>query len=203
MSQKRQRNTFMVDVHSASAASPVRQRLRLGFLGAILLTSSLAWPQQKPSSAVRTGPEVNMQLLQVKRICVHNFGGDTLGFQVQEMIIAKLYAAKRFSLTEDCERADYVLKGSVTERDETTQQSESEGVAGIHTSNSSTQRKQQSVITLRLVDKDGEILWATSEESSGGKTKGAIGMAVQQAVRQLLREIERAEKRAQSLLPKK
>ena len=49
-------------------------------------------------------------------------------------------------------------------------------------------------MTKRLVDKDGEILWATSLESTGGKTKGAIGDAAERAARKLLRDLERAEK---------
>jgi hypothetical protein len=45
-----------------------------------------------------------------------------------------------------------------------------------------------------VVDHEGEILWAASMESTGGKTKSAIGDAAERAVRRLLRDIERAEK---------
>jgi hypothetical protein len=153
-------------------------------------------------------------------------GNDVLGIQVQEMVIARLFQTKRFSLTENCEKADYILKGSITERNEHASRSESEGIGfgqaasgssssssrvgsvGSSSSSSGSARvsgnayenlssseiKQEAAITLRIVDRDGEIIWATSQESSEGKSKGAIGLATEQAVRRLLRDIERAEK---------
>ncbi len=65
-----------------------------------------------------------------------------------------------------------------------------------HESLSSAETKEHAVVTLRLVNKEGEVLWAVSNESSGGKTKGAIGDAADRAARRLLRDIERAEKQA-------
>jgi hypothetical protein len=167
-------------------------------------------------------PAINPRLLEVRRICVQKLGDDPIGIQVQEMVIAKLFESRRFSLTENCDKADFVLKGSVTERSERSSRSESEGVginasasgsqssragsfssgtsastsagASAHESLSSSEVKQQAAVTLRLVDKDGEILWAISSESTGGKTKGAIGDAADRAIRRFLRDIEKAEK---------
>lgn len=203
--------------------------LRAGVLGLSLCGSPMvAFAQEGTSGAQPPAvpEEADVRLAQVRRVCVQSMGNDVLGIQVQEMVIARLFQTKRFSLTENCEKADYVLKGSITERSEHASRSESEGIgfgqaaSGSSSSSSrvgsvgssssssgsvrvsgnayenlsSSEIKQEAAITLRIVDRDGEIIWATSQESSEGKSKGAIGLATEQAVRRLLRDIERAEK---------
>ncbi len=168
---------------------------------------------------------VDQRLVSVKRVCIQRMGEDALGVQVQEMVIARLFESRRFSLTENCDNADYAVKGTITERSDRVSRSESEsigfgervaasdsswtaGAGGRSNSASASVRgaasehlassdvKVQAAVTLRVVDKDGEILWATSQESTGGKTKGAIGDAAERAVRKLLRDIGRAEQAA-------
>jgi hypothetical protein len=198
-------------------------------LAALLFVSSAASAQEKPKEAPPAEPATNPRLLQVKRVCVQNFGDDALGVQAREMVIARLFESKRFSLTENCEKADFVLKGAVTERNDRAFREESEGVgfgvgaaasdssgAGINRTGTSasasargdaretlasSETKQHAAVTMRLVDKDGEILWAASLESTGGKTKGAIGDAAERAVRKFLRDLERAEKQSTSPKP--
>jgi len=202
---------------------------RCVLLTALLFVNSAASAQEKPKEAPSAEPGANPRLLQVKRVCVQNFGDDALGVQAREMIIAKLYESKRFSLTENCDKAEFVLKGAVTERNDRAFRQESEGVgfgvsaSGADSSGSgagrtgtsasasargdaretlaSSENKQHAAVTMRLVDKDGEILWAASLESTGGKTKGAIGDAAERAVRKFLRDLERAEKQSTSPKP--
>jgi hypothetical protein len=198
----------------------------------LLLVALLAAPcagaqAQAPAKAAQeTETSPNARLAGVKRVCVQPLGDDAISIQVREMVIAKLFESRRFSLTENCDKADFVLKGTVTERSDRAFRSETEsigartsvsgsesersGAARTGTSASasagldsretltSSEAKQQAAVTLRLVDKDGEILWAFSSESTGGKTKGAIGDAADRAVARLLRDIQRAEKQAQS-----
>jgi hypothetical protein len=187
-------------------------------------------PAQSPPAAtapVTAAEAPDLRLAKVKRVCVQAMGTDALGIQVQEMVIARLFQTRKFSLTENCEKADFVLKGSVTERSEHSSRSESEGIGfgrgasgssasssrggGVTSSSSSSgsaqlsgnayenlsssEVKQEAAVTLRIVDKDGEIIWATSQESAEGKSKGAIGLAAEQAVRRLLKDILLAEKR--------
>ena len=217
MSRKRPRSTC-----TGKVARAVRRAASLAIL---LLAAGTAWSQEKPKeTAPPDEPAVNLRLLQVKRVCVQNFGDDALGVQAREMVIAKLFESKRFSLTENCAKADFVLKGSVTERNDREFREESEGIGfgaggsasetsgsganrtGTSVSSSaradaretlaSSQNKQHAAVTMRLVDKDGEILWAASLESAGGKTKGAIGDAAERAVRKFLHDLERAEKQS-------
>ncbi len=197
---------------------------------ALLLICGAARSQEKPKETPPPEPAANPRLLEVKRICVQNFGDDALGVQAREMVIAKLFESKRFTLTENCAKADFVLKGAVTERNDRAFREESEGVGfgasasaadssgagagrtGTSASASmrgdaretlaSSENKQHAAVTMRLVDKEGEILWAASLESTGGKTKGAIGDAADRAVRKLLRDLERAEKPVPTSPPK-
>ena len=170
---------------------------KCALLAALLLVSGVVLAQEK--SKATAPPEVapDPRLAKVKRVCVQDFGEGALGVQAREMVIARLFESKRFSLTENCDKSEFVLKGSVSEKGEFTQRSEQEAAAGIGGERLySADQKKQATVTLRLVDKDGEILWAASLESSGGKTKGAIGDAAERAVRKFLRDLERAEKQS-------
>ncbi len=190
----------------------------------LLLAQSSLLPQEKAAPAAVSDSAVDARILQVKRICIGKFGEDALGTQVREMVIARLFEAKKFALldTENCASQDFTIKGSITEQREQSFRSESEGISvgrhalgatgtqnsvtvgeggasvSGHESLSSSQTKEHAVVTLRLVNKEGEILWAISMESTGGKIKGAIGDAAERAVRRFVRDLERAEKQRQS-----
>jgi hypothetical protein len=221
MNRKKPRNMFMGNRRSGLGAF---------LLVLAILAACAAWSQEKPKETTPPSePAANPRLLQVKRVCVQNFGDDALGVQAREMVIARLFESKRFSLTENCEKAEFVLKGAVTERNDRAFREESEGVgfgvsagasdssgAGVNRTGTSasasargdtretlasSETKQHAAVTMRLVDKDGEILWAASLESTGGKTKGAIGDAAERAVRKFLRDLERAEKQSTSPKP--
>ncbi len=194
--------------------------LAAAFLAAVPAAAARQKAAEKPPTPAADTAPVSPRLLEIKRVCIQRMGEDALGIQVQEMVIARLFESRRFSLTENCEKADFTLKGTITERSDRVSRSESESVGfGVATSGSTWSRtggssgsgssrgstneslsssevKLQAAVTLRVVDKDGEILWATSQESSGGKSKGAIGDAAERAVRKLLRDIERAERAA-------
>jgi len=153
-------------------------------------------------------------LLAVKRICVAKLGGDEkFAEQVQEMLISSLFASKRFSVTENCNRADATLKGTATENKEVVSRLEDEGigfgrvvgasrtsgaaVAGVagatgETLASSTVTNSTN-LAVRLVDHEGDVIWATMQESTGSKIRGPAADLADRAVKQLLRELEKAE----------
>lgn len=56
------------------------------------------------------------QLNAVKRIFVESFGEDLASKEIQSMIVSSLVATKRFTVTEDRQRADAILKGVALER---------------------------------------------------------------------------------------
>jgi hypothetical protein len=134
---------------------------------------------------------------------------------VREIAIAALFGMKRFAVTENCAKADATMKGAVIERAGRRARREGEaadfGVAagGASVSRSggsggfgamlggsgevlaSAETTTHASVTLRLVNRDGDVIWAHTQDSAGGKTKGAIADAVERAMRQLGRELGR------------
>ncbi|HXK59859.1 MAG TPA: hypothetical protein PLP42_08165 [Acidobacteriota bacterium] len=162
----------------------------------------------------------------IKKICVADFVGDpTLLEAAREIAFAALFSGKRFVLTEKCEGADAVLKGAILERSDRRVRAEGEaadfGVAsggGYFSGGSggggfgaavggsgetfySAEDRAQATVTLRLVNADGEVIWAHTQDSPGGKTKSALADAVERAVRQLLREVAKQEKQPDRVSP--
>jgi len=186
-------------------------------LTATLLVAPLcSWAQEDAEGV----PDTTRGLLAIKRLCVEKFAGEEpQAEQAREMAIASLFATKRFALTENCEKADAVLKGAVAEAKEQRVRAEGEGMefgtaagaASVSGSSGSaavgaargassetlvsSETLTQASVTLRIVDKDGDILWAHTEENKGAKTKTPIGFSLGRAVKALLREIERGEKK--------
>ena len=69
---------------------------------------------QTPSASTRVSAPVD--LLKVKRIYVDSFGDDPISKEMQSMIVSALVASKRFTVTENRDRADAVLKGVALEK---------------------------------------------------------------------------------------
>lgn len=144
-------------------------------------------------------------LTAIKTLCVDRFAGpDEIAVQARELAIAGLFTSKLFRIIENCSNADAILKGSVLERSGSRSRSESEGAFGARAGLpggvvggserlSSSETRTEASVTLRINSRDGEILWAHSQDSSGGKAKSAVPDAVERAVRQLAREVERSK----------
>lgn len=153
------------------------------------------------------------QLISVQRLCVEPFVGlNPAAAQAREMAIVQLFKGKRFRVTEKCEKADGILKGSITTRSNQRARSEGEetnfgvlagganrtaaAVGAIAGGSSETlasiETISQASITLRIVNVDGETVWAHTEEAKEGKVKGPVAFAMERAVRKLLRDIDKA-----------
>jgi hypothetical protein len=157
-------------------------------------------------------------LANITSVCVDRLAGPVAVAEAgREMAFAALFAAKRFVLLEKCEKADATIKGAVLDSVDQRSRSESEGmsfgaVAGAGSvgptggsagfggvsgsaaeSLASSETRRHASVTLRLVNADGRVLWAYTQDSAGGKTKGAVADAVDRAIRQLLRETARTD----------
>jgi hypothetical protein len=62
----------------------------------------------------------------------------------------------------------------------------------IHTQ----ERKHEAVASVRLVSKDGDVIWSTTQESLGGKFHGASADVAERVTRQLIGDYERAKRAA-------
>jgi hypothetical protein len=179
----------------------------------ILTLSTLALAQV-PSDRVAPA----LPLSAIKWVCVERFVGDPdISTQARELAIASLFTSKLFAVTEKCEKAEATMKGSASRSRGQKSRSEGDsmrfgetasvsdsfgrvasGVVGATDERlSSSETHESASVVLRLVNADGEVIWAHSVDSTGGKTRGAVSDAVDQGVRQLVREVERAKKTAE------
>lgn len=163
----------------------------------------------------------------VRKMCVGTIAGDEAAVAAaREFAIAGLFSARRFTLTERCDKADAVLKGAVIERSEKRVRAEGEstdfgvahggasvvgstGSAGFGAARGasgeslfSSETRSSASVTLRLVNPEGTIIWAYTQDSPGGKTKSAVSDAVDRAIRQLVRDVERSQHKPDAEPPK-
>jgi len=171
--------------------------------------------------------ETDAQLVAVKRVFIDRFGGGDAASQLRDMIIASLQRARVFTITENPDRADAVLRGSGEDLifTDTFQSTESIGAranlgvgrggttrtrdsaslgAGINESESTRiqERKHESSASVRLVSKDGDVIWSTTQESLGAKLRSASADVAEKITRRLLLDLERARSSRQAPEPK-
>src|SRR6476661_215958 len=163
--------------------------------------------------------DLSKQLLSVKRVYVDRLTGGETAAQMRDLIIASLNGAKLYVLTENPERADAVLRGAAEDLIYTDQFASSDSVdlrSGVNTGNRSTrtssgvrslsvgvgdkestdikERKHEALATVRLVNKDGDVIWSTTQESNGAKFRGASADVADKISRALVAEVERLRK---------
>src|SRR5512135_2268684 len=168
--------------------------------------------------AGRAGAQVDLskQLLSIQRIYVDRLTGGETAAQMRDLIIASLHGAKLYILTENPERADAVLRGAAEDLIYTDQFVSSDSVdlrSGVGTGSRSTrtssgarslsvgvgdreatdihERKHEALATVRLVNKDGDVIWSTTQESDGAKFRGASADVADKIARQLTTDVER------------
>jgi hypothetical protein len=136
------------------------------------------------------------------------------------MIIAALQNSKLFAITENQDRADAVLRGSADDKVYTEDHQSSDSI-GLHTNSSSSEsgraysegssaskadgigitdsesahskeRKHETSASIRLVNTDGDVLWSTTQESAGGKFRGAMADVADKISRQLVDDTKKA-----------
>ncbi len=190
-----------------------------GIIFLLFAALSTPSPEYQSAKAKETESSESTTLAKVKKICVDKLTGETRTVDAaREMAIAGLYASKRFSVLERCDKADATLKGAVMERFNRKVRAEGESadfgvaagaasvspgsaraaigaaVGGSGESLYSSETAANASVILRLVDADGVVIWATTQDSSGGKLKTAVPDAIDRSVKQLLRDVEKAEK---------
>jgi curli biogenesis system outer membrane secretion channel CsgG len=209
-------NTFLASVLVLSTLSLAQQ-------GAATASekskqSRTAVTSSEASGLVADGPDLDEKLLHLKRVFVDSFGDDLISKQIQAMVVSSLTQSKQFIVTENKEKADGILKGSSLEKTSQELHSSSDATAaggsaggynsavgsshgalvsramGISDSNTSTETINDARIAVRLVDSDGDVIWASTQESKGGKYKGAAADVADKVVKQLLRDREKIQK---------
>jgi mevalonate pyrophosphate decarboxylase len=132
------------------------------------------------------------------------------------MLISAIQSTGLFMLTENPEHADATLRGSGDDLIFTEEHNSSDSI-GVHanagsgsssrslnsgvSSNATTgigvtdsensksqERHHEATGSVRLVSKDGDVIWSTTQESNGGKFRSAMADVADKIVRQLADE---------------
>jgi hypothetical protein len=174
---------------------------------------------QAPSAA-SVEAETLVRLLDVRRVYVDRLTGGETASQIRDMIIASLQSTRLFIVTEDEARADAILRGSAedlvftdtfynsdslnarasmgtgTNPDKTATSRSGRSAAvtvGEKESTRIAERKHEATAAVRLVSKEGDVLWSTTQESLGAKFRGASADVAEKITRQLEKDYESAK----------
>lgn len=154
-------------------------------------------------------------VLENPTICIDAWRGDEgLRAAVEDALASALLQTKRFRITENCRRAAYVVKGSIVERADVRSRSEGEstgvGSFGVGVSRSasgavsaaaggssvegseaisSAETRRQVTISAKLVNEEGEVLLATTQDSGASKGKSALTEASEKLAREISRKL--------------
>src|SRR5580704_15025 len=164
---------------------------------------------------------VEPSLAHVKRIYIEPLGGGEGSGQMRDMIITAIQNSKLFVITDNMERADATLRGSADDKIFTEEHTSSDSI-GIHAtsgngtsqnnatgigtstrkstgagitdseSSHSNERRHEASASIRLVDSNGDVVWSTTQESAGGKFRGAMADVADKVARQLLDDTRKA-----------
>lgn len=66
--------------------------------------------------------------------------------------------------------------------------------AGDSESSHSVERRHEANAAVRIVNKDGDVIWSTTQESLGGKFRGASSDVADKVTKRLMEDYERAKK---------
>jgi len=158
------------------------------------------------------------QLLTLKRVYVDRLTGGETAAQMRDILISSLVGARLFVLTENQERADAILRGAsedlvFTETHQTSDninahanlsarssgsRTSSGNAAGIGIgegeSERSTERRHEAIAAVRLVNKEVDVIWSTTQESLGAKFHGASADVAEKIIGQLKDDFEKARR---------
>jgi hypothetical protein len=167
----------------------------------------------------RAQEDLSKQLLSIKRVYVDRLTGGETAAQMRDLIISSLHGAKLYVLTENQERADAILRGAAEDLIYTDQFQSSDSVdlrsgvssgsrggrsyasgsrsaaisvgVGDKDSTDIHERKHEALATVRLVNKDGDVIWSTTQDSDGAKFRGASADVADKIAKQLTADVER------------
>ena len=156
-------------------------------------------------------------LVTMKKVFIDRFGGGQTAPQIRDMVISALENAHMFQITENEERADVILRGSGEDLVFTDHHTSSDDLSihasagrsglnydgvrnadqsgvgiGEKESSSIVERKHEASVSVRLVNRDGDVIWSATKESLGGKFRGASSDVADKIAKQLIQDIEKA-----------
>jgi hypothetical protein len=158
------------------------------------------------------------QLLKVRRVYVDHLTGGETAAQMREILISSLEGTKLFILTENQEKADATMRGGAEDLVFTEVHSSNDSInahanlgsagggsrssrggygglgLGDSESEHSAERRHEAIAAVRLVNKDGDVIWSTTQESLGAKFRGSSADVAEKITSKLKEDFERARK---------
>src|SRR5580658_4209752 len=176
------------------------------------------------------GEACAQQLSKGRRICIAVLTGGDEALEIRDLLMALLHNSKQFIITEEEDKADAVLKGAGDDDvfTDTFQSSDglnarsqigsgsSEGLRNYSNSSSNhsgglslgqnessrtEERKHESIATVRLVAKDGDVIWSATADSLGAKFMGASADVADKIAKRLVTDYKAAKLQAASQVP--
>jgi len=159
------------------------------------------------------------QLLTVHRVYVDRLTGGETAAQMRDILISSLAGAELFVITENQERADTTLKGAAEDLVYSDVHQSSDSInahanlgnsrsgstygggrsanslglgLGDSESDRSQERRHEALAAVRLVNKDGDVIWSTTQESLGAKFRGASADVAEKITAELKEDFEKA-----------
>jgi hypothetical protein len=188
-------------------------------LWALAISSSPADPPQSTAAVENVGLR---QLLTIKRVYVDRLTGGETAAQMRDILISSMAGSELFILTENAEKADVTLRGaaedlvftdshtsndsinahtnlginrSVSSSGVTGRSNQTAGLGiGENESDHSSERRHEAIAAVRLVNKDGDVIWSTTQESLGAKFHGASADVADKITAKLREDFERARR---------
>lgn len=191
-------------------------RLLMSLSMTISLFAGSGMVDRKPAKG-EADPPAAASLADVKRIFVGPLTGGAGADELRDLIIASLSASKQFVITENEEKADAVLKGAAddkvfTDTFDSQESINTHGNGGISTGGGNNsynrkgiysgigagqsdsthikERKHEAYAAIRLVNSDGDVIWSTTQESTGAKFRGAGAEVAAKVAKQLAMDLE-------------
>ena len=153
----------------------------------------------------------------VKRIYIDKLTPGEGSEQMRDQLLSALAGTALFVLTENPERADAYLRGGAEDRvyqetfdfkdgvngraqlgTGTTSRTSTRSSAGLTVgedeSARQSERKHDAFAAIRLVNKDGDVIWSTLQQSAGAKFRSASIDVVRKVVDQLKLDVATARK---------
>lgn len=167
-------------------------------------------------------------LSKVRRIYIAILTGGDAALQLRDLLMTSLHNSKQFIITEDEDKADAVLKGAGDDDVFTDTFQSSEGIdahtqisagssqglrnysssssnhsgglsIGENDSRRTEERKHEAIATVRLVGKDGDVIWSATAESLGAKFMGASADVADKIAKRLVADYKAARQQVTSL----
>lgn len=145
-------------------------------VGANVLAPERSSPDEEVTRNLRSeAPSVSLP--DVRKIYVESLGDGALSHTTREMLVKALQASNRFTLTQNSDDADALLKVSATP---------------LRAGQDAGSRRAS--IVVRLVNANGETIWPLRQRGSEGKYLGSTATMTTRIVTDLLDEIERSQR---------